>query len=109
MVNHSARAPEAATECVMCRLLCVANCVRNVSGMRPTHDGEFNTGQGNNMRRFCMDRHNGFVNCLFLDFSVRKVGLKELWQLTWHREWTQDINDRGLPVWPEWMERFKDY
>lgn len=75
----------------------------------PTFDGEFNTGHGNNMRRFCMNRHKGFVNCLFLDFSVRKTGLKELWQLTWHREWKKDLADEGLPVWPQWMERFKDY
>jgi prepilin-type N-terminal cleavage/methylation domain-containing protein len=75
----------------------------------PTFDGEFNTGEGNNMRRFCMNRHKGFVNCLFLDFSARKVGLKELWRLTWHREWTKDINQRGMPVWPDWMNQFKDY
>jgi prepilin-type N-terminal cleavage/methylation domain-containing protein len=75
----------------------------------PTFDGEFNTGEGNNMRRFCMNRHKGFVNCLFLDFAVRKVGLKELWQLRWHRQWTEELNERGLPVWPEWMNRLKDY
>ena len=57
----------------------------------PTFDGEFNTGGGNNMRRFCMNRHKGFVNCLFLDFSARKVGLKELWRLNWHRQWNKDI------------------
>jgi len=34
----------------------------------------------------CINRHDGFVNCLFMDWSVRKVGLKELWMLKWHRE-----------------------
>lgn len=75
----------------------------------PGHDGEFNTGLGNNMRRFCNDRHNGFLNCLYLDFTVRKTGLKELWRINWHREWTRDIADIGMPVWPEWMQGFKDY
>ena len=75
----------------------------------PTWDGEFNTGEGNNMRRFCMNRHTGFLNCLFLDFSMRKVGLKELWSLKWHREWTNDVAEKGLPEWPEWMQRFKGY
>jgi prepilin-type N-terminal cleavage/methylation domain-containing protein/prepilin-type processing-associated H-X9-DG protein len=75
----------------------------------PTFDGEFNLSEGNNMRRFCMNRHKGFVNCLFLDFSVRKVGLKELWRLRWHRQWTEDLNKRGMPVWPEWMSQYKDY
>jgi prepilin-type N-terminal cleavage/methylation domain-containing protein len=74
----------------------------------PGWDGQFNTGQGDNMRRFCMNRHTGFLNCLFLDFGVRKVGLKGLWSLRWHREWTQDIRQTGLPDWPEWMQRFKD-
>ena len=62
----------------------------------------------------CVNRHNGGVNSLFLDWSVRKVGLKELWTLKWHREfdtagpWTR----AGGTVpgdWPEWMRRFKDY
>ena len=37
--------------------------------------------------RSCMDRHDGGVNCLFLDWSVRKVGLKELWTLKWVKPW----------------------
>ena len=57
------------------------------------------------IRRTCIDRHSGGINCLFLDFSARKVGLKQLWQLKWHRQWTApDITE-----WPEWMARFKDY
>ena len=75
----------------------------------PGFDGEFNTGQGDNMRRFCNNRHEGFVNCLFLDFTVRKTGLKELWRINWHREWNKDIVSTGLPVWPEWMRNLKDY
>jgi prepilin-type N-terminal cleavage/methylation domain-containing protein len=75
----------------------------------PSFDGEFNFGEGDNMRRFCMNRHNGFVNSLFLDFSARKVGLKELWELKWHREWIEDAAQFGKPVWPEWMRHFKDY
>jgi len=38
-----------------------------------------------NMRRVCIDRHDGFINMAFLDWSVKKVGLKELWTLKWHR------------------------
>jgi prepilin-type N-terminal cleavage/methylation domain-containing protein/prepilin-type processing-associated H-X9-DG protein len=74
----------------------------------PQFDGDFKTGEGDNMQRFCMNRHKGFVNCLFLDFSVRKVGLKELWRLNWHREWSKDIAQRGMPVWPDWMSRFQE-
>jgi len=39
------------------------------------------------MRRFCVNRHLGAVNCLFMDWSVRKVALKELWTLKWNRQY----------------------
>jgi prepilin-type N-terminal cleavage/methylation domain-containing protein/prepilin-type processing-associated H-X9-DG protein len=63
---------------------------------------------------FCINRHNGYVNCVFLDFHVRKVGLKELWTLKWHRQY--DTAGRWTKAggvqperWPEWMRQFKDY
>ena len=37
------------------------------------------------MLRVCIDRHNGSVNSVFLDYSARKVPLKCLWKLKWHR------------------------
>lgn len=60
----------------------------------------------NHMTRCVVNRHDGFVNSSFCDFSARKVGLKELWILKWHR--TYDTN-AAPPVWPEWMAGFKDY
>ncbi|KPL23365.1 MAG: hypothetical protein AMJ75_06270 [Phycisphaerae bacterium SM1_79] len=66
------------------------------------------------MKRVCINRHNGYINGLFMDWTVRKIGLKELWTLNWHRgydtsgPWTK----AGLVQpsdWPEWMRRFKDY
>jgi prepilin-type N-terminal cleavage/methylation domain-containing protein/prepilin-type processing-associated H-X9-DG protein len=64
--------------------------------------------------RSCINRHDGGVNCLFFDWSVRKVGLKELWTLKWHPRydtagpWTKAGG--VLPEdWPEWMQKFKDY
>ena len=64
--------------------------------------------------RFCLNRHSGAVNCLFMDSSVRKVGLKELWTLKWHREFSTDnrwTKAGGVQPedWPEWMRGFKDY
>jgi prepilin-type N-terminal cleavage/methylation domain-containing protein/prepilin-type processing-associated H-X9-DG protein len=72
------------------------------------------TGGTLNMRTFCLNRHDGHVNTLFLDWSVRKVGLKELWTLRWNRDfdragrWTRagGITPDG---WPQWMSRFPDY
>ncbi|MCH8218623.1 MAG: type II secretion system protein [Planctomycetes bacterium] len=54
----------------------------------------------NGMNRFLLNRHHGFSNILFLDFSVRKTSLKSFWTLKWHREF--DISGYGDP-WPDWM------
>jgi len=67
---------------------------------------DFPCGCRDSIRRFCFNRHDGFVNAVFLDGSVRKVGLKELWRLKWYQNFN---TDSVPPVWPEWMRRFKDY
>jgi len=73
----------------------------------PEYDGEpWQEGHPDEMKRFCLNRHKGFVNGLFVDFSVRKIGLKELWKLKWSRNF--DIH-ADPPVWPPWMRNFRDY
>jgi prepilin-type N-terminal cleavage/methylation domain-containing protein len=68
----------------------------------------------NHMARCCLNRHDGFVNGAFCDFSMRKVGIKELWTLKWHKRfnisgpWTQAGGASGTD-WPAWMQRFKEY
>jgi len=42
---------------------------------------------GYNMQHFCINRHGGSINMLFADWTVRRVGLKELWTLKWHAKW----------------------
>ncbi len=61
----------------------------------------------------CIDRHTGGIHAAFMDWSVRKVGLKQLWAQKWHREydtagpWT--AAGGVLPGdWPAWMKRFPD-
>jgi prepilin-type processing-associated H-X9-DG protein len=75
---------------------------------------EFALWTGNNLARCCINRHDGAVNCLFVDGSVRKVGLKELWTLKWHKSfntagpWTKAGG--VLPQdWPQWIRPFKEY
>jgi len=72
------------------------------------------SGWGPDMGPFCINRHNEYTNGLFLDWSVRKVGLKELWTLKWNKQfdtanvWTKAGG--ALPEdWPQWMRGFKDY
>ncbi|MHC4476892.1 MAG: H-X9-DG-CTERM domain-containing protein [Planctomycetota bacterium] len=75
----------------------------------PAHGTDLWTpGPINEIRRACISRHNGGVNAVFLDGSVRKVGLKYLWAIHWHRAWEQELAQSGFPYWPEWMANFKD-
>jgi len=63
---------------------------------------------------FCLRRHDDFTNGVFLDWSVRKIDLKELWTLKWNREfdtagaWTK-AGGVQPEDWPEWMRSLKDY
>lgn len=66
------------------------------------------------MSHFCINRHEGYINGVFMDWSVRKIGLKELWTLKWHRSFdTADYwtTSGGIHPenWPLWMKRFSDY
>ena len=86
---------------------------RSVRIEPPEYNGQW-SGASREMKHFCINRHGvGTVNHLFMDWSVRKVGLKELWKFKWHRQfntndyWT--ITDGIIPPWPEWMRNFKDY
>ena len=79
-----------------------------------TGGGPSEAASTNEMQRVCIDRHDGAVNSLFMDWSTRKVGLKELWTLKWHRQyntagpWTKAGG--VMPTdWPQWMSRFKDF
>ena len=70
--------------------------------------------EGHGFQTFVINRHNGYINGLFLDWSVRRIGLKELWTLKWDDEsvttgpWTKAGG--VLPeYWPHWMRGFKDY
>jgi prepilin-type N-terminal cleavage/methylation domain-containing protein len=84
----------------------------------PQYEGDTESGTGNwrgdNMRRVCLNRHNATTNAVFLDFSVRKIGLKELWTLKWNRNFdtTGPWTKAGGVVtsdWPVWMRSFRDY
>jgi prepilin-type N-terminal cleavage/methylation domain-containing protein len=76
--------------------------------------GDLETLYVNEMQRVCVNRHSGFVNIVFMNWSVRKVGLKELWVLKWNKSynvggrWTQAGHMRP-ENWPLWMQKFRDY
>jgi len=79
----------------------------------PLYDGwRWATHGGYNyfaLRQFCLPRHEGATNLVFLDGSVGAVPLRALWKLKWHRSfningyWTQP-----WAAWPKWMLKFGD-
>lgn len=78
----------------------------------PEFDGDHFSILVDEMKMICMDRHNGYVNGVFMDFTVREMGLKQLWQYKWHREFDLDggptmdyLNNYGTG----WLKWFKDY
>ncbi|MHC4507924.1 MAG: prepilin-type N-terminal cleavage/methylation domain-containing protein [Planctomycetota bacterium] len=84
----------------------------------PQYEGHTGSGtghwRGDNMRRVCLNRHNAATNSIFLDISVRKIRLKELWTLKWNRNY--EVNGPWTKAggvvpsdWPGWMTSFKDY
>lgn len=76
----------------------------------PAYDGQTYFADPPNVdeiRSFCLNRHNAAVNGVFLDLSVNKIGLKFLWVQKWHREWPEDMDHLPLS-WPMWMANFKD-
>jgi prepilin-type N-terminal cleavage/methylation domain-containing protein/prepilin-type processing-associated H-X9-DG protein len=69
----------------------------------------FNTGAGSTISSCVINRHYGAINMLFMDFSVRRVPLKEIWTLKWHKNFnTSNFWTKAGGVtpgdWPEWMQ-----
>ena len=84
-----------------------------IRGNPPLYNGQW-LGYSRDMMHFCIDRHDGATNVLFMDWSARKIGLKRLWKLKWHRQfntagpWTIAGGARSND-WPTWMRDFRGY
>ena len=84
----------------------------------PLSDGAKITGDENAMNRFFLNRHDGHVNAVFLDYAVQKVGLKQLFTLNWHKgfnkanAWTLagGVTSADWANYGDgWLAEFKDY
>ncbi len=91
-----------------------SDCQPDPNDLPPEYDGQPLTGKtSDEMRIYCIDRHEGSINVLFMDWTVRRVGLKELWSFKWHRTydtagpWTR-AGGVQPDDWPRWMHKFKD-
>jgi len=73
----------------------------------PQQPDQHNGWDVNAMRMFCFDRHRSGINGVFLDASARKIGLKELWRLKWHREYDLSNNwTQADAPWPNWLQPY---
>jgi len=72
-------------------------------------------GDRKRLGMFVLYRHECGINMVFLDWNVRRVGLKELWLLQWHRKFdtTAGPTEKGHGVddggWPDYMRKCKVY
>ncbi len=64
-------------------------------------------GQFNELPRVAVKRHARYhINVVFLDFTVRRITIKQIWQTRWSLGWVE--NPQPLPVWPVWMDDCPD-
>jgi prepilin-type N-terminal cleavage/methylation domain-containing protein len=72
----------------------------------PAYDGDSVAHMG----RFCINRHNRAINMIYLDQSVRRLGLKSLWVQKWSRTYPNPSH-MDMPWWETeapWMKNFED-
>lgn len=84
-----------------------------LENQRPADKAE-DAWNANNMARVCINRHRGTTDVSFADWSVRKVGLKELYTLKWHQAWNVNgpmtkAGNVNPETWPDWIRPFKEY
>ena len=87
------------------------DCWHHDTDMHPDYEGQpcQQLTTGNMMVRVCINRLDGFVKWVFLDYSVQKLPLRCLWKQRWHR--TFDINAgptdaEFLSTGTGWLARF---
>jgi prepilin-type N-terminal cleavage/methylation domain-containing protein/prepilin-type processing-associated H-X9-DG protein len=73
----------------------------------PEYDGYCDWSGVNSMQRYTINRHDGAINVLFVDGTIRKVGLKSLWTLKWHQQFDTGYTSRTSYSWPDWMKKFR--
>jgi len=73
--------------------------------MTPKKNGMWISAKYERMH-FAIDRHAGGVNVLYMDSSVRKLGVRKLWGLKWHRTFdTQQYLSQPDSWWGGWLSK----
>ena len=67
----------------------------------PAEDLVWTPGSADEIRRVCIKRHTPYhINILFMDFSVQRRTIKQVWRTKWYPKWNMK---EPLPAWPAWM------
>ena len=82
-----------------------------------TEDMHWQDQQDSHFVRVLQNRHNESENCVFMDGTARRIGLKELWVLKWHKEyntsgpWTLagGVTRDRWETYASWMADFTNY
>lgn len=76
----------------------------------PVDKADKNHMDGGGFNPVCIPRHTGGINMLFMDGSIRKLSIKELWTLKWHQQFdTENLMTTDGYDWPDWIERLGNY
>ncbi len=70
----------------------------------PAFPGQWEGVTGGDMAHFCVIRHDGFINILFMDWTVKKVHLRELWPQEWNRQTDQEECPTEFDF-PPWLQK----
>ena len=73
----------------------------------PTYPGEWEGMTGDDIAHFCVLRHDGGINGVFLDGSARRIELQCLWYLKWNRL----SNTEDAPTYedfPDWLKELPE-
>jgi prepilin-type N-terminal cleavage/methylation domain-containing protein len=65
-------------------------------------------GDDNAMNRFCVNRHQGTINAVYMDYHVERVPLKALWRQKWHKSFDITAPERNWATEAPWMAHFRD-
>ena len=71
----------------------------------PSFPGQWEGIGMDDMGHFCIIRHYGAINGVFLDGSAHRIELKCLWSLNWHRGYPVDADE---PEWPQWIQELPE-
>jgi prepilin-type N-terminal cleavage/methylation domain-containing protein len=65
---------------------------------------------GGQMDYACINRHQGDINVLFMDYSVRSVGLRDLWGLMWSADYnTVNSYTTNRNLFPAWLQTLQSH